>query len=457
MLQPISSTIASHGRWLVGPGTVSQAAAPVRLGRGNPAPTAGFPPWLRRWRPPGKNSLHQIVGVLAVILLLLVLQDAFEVMLLPRRVERRRRLMGVYFRLAWQAWSRLANKLSGDRRRESMLSHFGPLSMIGLFALWAVVLIIGFGTLEWSLQPQVRAVGGLAPWIEQVYMSGVTFFTLGYGDVVPHTDLARLVAVIEAGMGIGFIAIVIGYLPVLYQLFSRREAHLIQLDARAGSPPTAVAMLCRHAEAGGLAKLDELLREWEVWSAELLESHLSYPMLAYYRSQHDNQSWLAALIAIMDCCALILIGVKDLQPLQARMTFGMARQVVVEMARSLQSAPSRYDGGDRLSPEAFDLMLAHFAEARLEWDGGPDAQSILQALRSTYEPLMDGLARHLLLTLPGWLPDEHATDHSAQGHRGLLARRLIEELVNRDSVGSEGNFTDATNTWRKLRRQLRRK
>ena len=124
-----------------------------------------------------------------------------------------------------------------------------------------------------------------------------------------------MLAVVEAGTGIGFIAIVIGYLPVLYQLFSRREAHVIQLDARAGSPPTATTMLSRHAESGGLDKLEDLLREWEIWCSDLLESHLSYPMLVYYRSQHDNQSWLAALTAVMDSCALILVGVEELQPL----------------------------------------------------------------------------------------------------------------------------------------------
>jgi hypothetical protein len=99
--------------------------------------------------------------------------------------------------------------------------------------------------------------------------------------------------------------VVIGYLPMLYQLFSRREAHVIQLDARTGSPATATTMLTRHAEGGGLNKLEDLLREWEIWCSDLLESHLSYPMLVYYRSQHDNQSWLAALVAVMDSCALI--------------------------------------------------------------------------------------------------------------------------------------------------------
>ncbi len=383
-----------------------------------------------------------------------MLQDAFEVMLLPRRVERRLRITTIYYRVAWATWTGLARRLPSGPR-EGMLSHFGALSMLGLFALWAVALITGFGTLEWALQGPPLAARANSPVFEQFYMSGVTFFTLGYGDVVPHTGPARLVAVIEAGTGIGFIAVVIGYLPVLYQLFSRREAHVIQLDGRAGSPPTAVAMLCRHAGLGGLGNLDDLLREWEVWGAELLESHLSYPMLSYYRSQHANQSWLAATAAVMDCCALILVGVKELPPLQARMTFTMARQVVVEMARSFQIEPSRFDGGDRLPTEAYARMEAAFAEAGLAWEGGADAQSTLLALRATYEPLIDGLARHLLLNLAGWVPDKDAADHSERGHRGLLARRLVEQLADR-SLPAEASAAESHATpWRKLRRRLR--
>ena len=190
-------------------------------------------------------------------------------------------------------------------------------------------------------------------------MSGVTFFTLGYGDVVPHTRAARLVAVIEAGTGIGFIAVVIGYLPVLYQLFSRREAHVIQLDARAGSPPTAGTMLARHAEGGGLGKLDELLREWEVWGgraageppllsdAGVLPLAARQPVLAGGADRHHGH-----LRADPGRHA------TRSPPLQARMTFAMARQVVVEMARSLAVTPSRFDGGDRLPPAEFERLGA---------------------------------------------------------------------------------------------------
>ena len=367
-----------------------------------------------------------IAIILAVALLTIVLQDAFEVMLLPRRVHRRVRLTRFYFLAAWTAWRGIARHLKSGARRERFLSVFGALSMVVLFTVWASSLIVGFGLLQWTLQAT-----GKSPLTEQFYLSGVTFFTLGYGDIVPHTGAARALSVIEAGCGIGIIAVVIGYLPVLYQLFSRREAHVIQLDARAGSPPTATTMLSRHAEASGLDKLDDLLREWEIWGSELLESHLSYPMLVYYRSQHDNQSWLAAISAIMDCCALILAGVEDMQPLQARMTFAMARQVIVEMARSFRISPSRYDGGDRLLHTDYLRMEAIFAEAGLHWNGGSETEETLAALRATYEPLLDGLASALLLPLPTWIAMEDAADHWQRGHRGLIAGRLIEQLSDR--------------------------
>ncbi len=164
--------------------------------------------------------LRLLAVVVALALLVVLLQDAFEVMLLPRRVQRRLRLMRIFFRGAWSLWTELARRLPAGRRRENFLSHFGALSMLLLFGIWAVGLIAGFGLLEWSLQSRASDVSPLA---EQLYMSGVTFFTLGYGDVVPHTGLGRLVSVLEAGTGIGFIAVVIGYLPVLYHTKSRKR------------------------------------------------------------------------------------------------------------------------------------------------------------------------------------------------------------------------------------------
>ena len=373
------------------------------------------------------SPLPLLAVIVGVILIGAMLQDAFEVMLLPRRVQRQVRIVGIWFRLAWHLYGSVGRKMDDGPRREAFLGPFGPLSMLLLFSIWAGGLIVGYGLLYWALEPAPL----LSPLSEQVYMSGVTFFTLGYGDVVPHTGPARTLSVLQAGNGIGFIAVVIGYLPVLYQLFSRREAHVIQLDGRAGSPPAAGTLLIRHAEAGGLSQLDLVLRDWEVWASELLESHLSYPMLAYYRSQHDNESWLAALGCVMDTCALVLVGVQDVRPLQARMTFTMARQVLVEMSRSFRVQPSRFTGGDRLAAEAYALLERQIIEAGVTWEPGPSGRETLAALRATYEPLLDGLANYLLLRMPGWLPADDTTDNWQQGPRGLIAGRLINELAGR--------------------------
>jgi len=364
-----------------------------------------------------------------VLLVAFVLQDAFEVMLLPRRVVRRWRLTRVYVQATWATWKALAMVNPKGPRRERFLSVYGPLSMMLLFSLWAGCLIVGFGLIQWVAE-QTTGHPPSSDIAEQIYLSGVTFFTLGYGDIVPHTPAAKVLAVTEAGSGFGLIAIVIGYLPVLYQLFSRREAHVIQLDARAGSPPTATTMLCHHAESSGLEKLDELLRAWEIWGSELLESHLSYPTLAFYRSQHDDQSWLGAVAAMMDTCALILIGVQDIKPVQARMTFAMLRQVVVELARSLRLAPARMADAPRLGPEDFGKMIERFEAAGLVWNGGPGASETLAAVRATYEPLLASLGDYLLIPVPAWIGAEETADHWERGPRGVIARRLIVGLAD---------------------------
>jgi voltage-gated potassium channel Kch len=363
--------------------------------------------------------------VLAFTLIALTLQDAFEVVLLPRRVSRRFRFTSGFFRAGWRLWRALAKAAPFGAAREGFLSIFGPLAMLLLFVAWAGALILGFGVLQWS---SAHGAGRAVSLPRELYLSGVTFFTLGYGDVTPLTRLGKLTSVIEAGVGFGLIAVVIGYLPVLYQLFSRREAHVLQLDARAGSPPTASVLLRRHVEGGVLRGLDQVLRAWEVWGAELLESHLSYPMLAYYRSQHDDQSWLAALAAVLDASTLVLVGVEGAAPLQARMTFAILRQVVIEMARSLKIAAAR--SAAPLDPDAYGAMLAMFAAAEVPWKTGTEVEETLAAIRATYAPLLLGLADYLLIPLPALTPLEDTADHWDQGPRGLIARRLLEGLAD---------------------------
>jgi hypothetical protein len=365
------------------------------------------------------------VTVAGFIIIVGILSETFEVMLLPRRVPRRVRPVRVFFRLTWWAWSSLGASIpQGPRqgpRRQSYLAVYGPFSMVMLMITWALGLILGFGLLRWGVDSGLDSRPNLT---SQLYASGLTFFTVGLGDVSPLTPLAKLISVAEAGIGFGFIAVVIGYLPVLYQLYARREIHVMQLDARAGSPPCALTLLCRHAEGYARNELANLLRSWEAWCSELLVSHLSYPMLSYYRSQRDNQSWLAGLAAVMDSCALIMVGIKDVRPFEARMTFAMARLTVLEMSRVFETRPAT--GLDRLSRMDFEALAARLGEAGLAWDNPQDAERRLASLRATYEPLLEVLSNYLLLPLPGWLPDRTLQDDWQQRVEGTGAAWLIE-------------------------------
>jgi Ion channel len=341
-----------------------------------------------------------VAGVAGVVLLAVVLWDAFETIILPRRVSGRIRLTSLFYRSTWKPWRGTARLLSG-RRRDAFLSFYGPLSLILLLALWAAGIVFAFGLLQWAAGSALTMTGGAPSFGADVYMSGTTFFTLGLGDVVPRTTLAKVLTTVEAGMGFAFLAVVIGYFPVIYQAFSRREVAISLLDARAGSPPSAAELLWRHRGDPGAAALADLLREWERWSADVLESHLSYPPLAYFRSQHYNESWVAALTTILDTSAIVIVGLEGWCVRQAELTFAMARHAVVDLAQVFSTPPGASE--DRLSPADLARLRDRLASGGLRLKARPDFDVRLAELRRMYEPYVVALARHLALPLPPWM------------------------------------------------------
>ena len=340
-------------------------------------------------------------------LIALVLWDAFETIVFPRRVTRRVRLARLFYLVTWRVWKKAVHLISAKRLNESLLSIYGPLSLIVLLGFWAFMLILGFGLVYWGGAGIPEDPNSLAG---KLYYSGTTFFTLGLGDVQPLTPFARFLTVAEAGTGLGFLAIVIGYLPVLNQSFSRREVSISLLDARAGSPPTAGEMLSRHNDRYGMESIRQLLHEWELWSAELLESHLSYPVLAYFRSQHDNQSWLAALTSILDASAFVMVGVDGACVRQAQLTFAMARHAIVDLCLIFGIAP-RLREHDRLTPAELTTLRFKLSEAGLRPVIGDEADRKLAELRDMYEPFLFGLSAHFQLALPPWVVESAGVDN----------------------------------------------
>ena len=295
-----------------------------------------------------------------------------------------------------------------------MYSFYGPLSLLLLFMVWAGMLAMAYGLIYFGMHMPFTDPGHPATHLARLrtclYVSGSTLFTLGLGDVVPATQPARLMLVVEAATGLGFVALVIGYLPVLYSAFSMREISVALLDARAGSPPTAGELLYRHNFNGGHHALTELLAEWERWCATMLETHISYPILCYYRSQHDNQSWLAALTAVLDTCALLITTVEGPSTRQAQLTFAIGRHTLVDLGHVFHQEKNeqrlRSEPPKRLPDEEFARLCDLLAEAGFSLCGDMGARERLRAIRELYEPHACAMAEYLRLETPAWAPPQ---------------------------------------------------
>ncbi|MGA9800443.1 MAG: potassium channel family protein [Terriglobales bacterium] len=377
--------------------------------------------------------MHVFCAIAGILSILGILLDAFETVVLPRRVQRSFRLTSWFYRRTWIPYRKLAARISSRARRENFLGYFGPLSLIFLLILWAAGLIFGFALLQYGLGEHVRLSGEPLTFGILVYHSGETFFTLGYGDIVPSSGLARFLSVVEAGLGFGFLGVVIGYLPTIYSSFSRREIEISLLDARAGSPPSAAELLSRFGNCPQQTVLDQIFKDWERWAAEVLESHLSYPALSFFRSQHNNQSWLGALITILDASALVIAGVDGLRNEQAKITFAMARHAMVDLA---QVVNARYDPSapDRLPPPELDRLRQKLGERGIKLREGAAFQEKLDSLRSQYEPYAAAIAVNLSITLPPWIHPERQKDNWQAGpwDRAIQARSLAGRVQSLD-------------------------
>ncbi len=370
--------------------------------------------------------MHWWASIAGVVVIFFVLMDAFETVVLPRRIKRTFfRISLRFYQRSWGLWTRVARHIKSANRREGFLAYYAPLSLFPLLGFWALGLIFGFACVQYGLGEHVSLGNETITFGKLVYLSGETFFTLGYGDITPNNGAARALAVMEAGMGFAFLGVVIGYLPVIYNSFAVRETEISLLDARAGSPPSAAEFLGRLGCCPDQRVLDEIFRDWERWCAELLSSHISYPVLLFFRSQHGNQSWLSAVTVMLDVTSLVMTGVENIHPDQAKLTFAMARHAVVDLSQVVNTEYSP-DDSDRLTAEDRGRLKTELAWRGVTLNDKGDAPRRLAELREVYEPYLHALSRGLLMTLPPWIHNNRIKDNWQGGpwDRAIQARAL---------------------------------
>jgi hypothetical protein len=350
-----------------------------------------------------------LVGVLGGALVVLMLFEIFIAFLLPRRVKRDPRIVRSVFVFGWRPWRAMARRLP-DRAADTMLGVYGPLGLLLNLVLWVLGLMIGYACLEWAVSAHLHGahVTGFG---NDFFFSAASLVSSGTGALSANSTGVRLLQVVDAASGLAVLTIVIGYLPALFQAFSQREATVSQLDARAGSPPAAARLVERSTQRGGWPALSDYLSEWETWVAELMETHLAYPVLAFFRSQHVNQSWLAALCTVLDSCALAIaaapVGTVD----PARFTFAIARHAVADLSYTFHVQPVP-PPVDRLGAEDLTQLLAGLREAGIELGAQPaEIEERLLRMRGLYEPYAHALAQALALPLPPWMAPESPSDN----------------------------------------------
>ena len=362
--------------------------------------------------------MRVLTGIAGAILIALMLSEFFVTFMLPRRVRRDPRIARGLIRLFWRPWRKVAHRLSTSSE-DTFLGLFGPLSLLSQLLIWTVGLILGFALVEYA-----AVGGGFGHGL--LFSSGLFLSAEG----VSGSTAVHVIALFEAAIAIGVLFIVIGYLPAVYGSFSRREVAVSQLATRAGSPPAAGAILCRAARRERWRELERDLQSWEEWAAELMETHLSYPILGYYRSQHVNQNWLAALTAMVDVAAFVTAVEADGESEAAEITFAIGRHALADL--SLQYRVT-YGRAERLSDADFDRLYSAVEDAVSRPVGREEARKRLTELREAYEPKAQGLADWLALDLPPWLRQEDKEElMRLPGVRvGSYGRDLVGEPARR--------------------------
>ncbi len=348
-----------------------------------------------------------------------VLWDGFATIVLPRTVAPMRRLSGRFTRWSWRFWAVLARRIGDSGLRLTFLSVYGPLSVMVLLGLWALLMIVGFALMYQGLGPRLQSPQGLGGFGTLLYMSGSTFLTLGLGDVTTLDSVGRTLILIEAGSGYIFLALIITYMPLLDQAYGVREVGNVLIHSRVGRPPSAIRFLHRYASSASSEILRGNLREAERWMADILQSHLSHPVLSFYRAQHQGQFWLVALATLLDSCSLLIVGAEGLLNAQARLTYRMGLRLLADLANAL-SIPIDPHRRGRLNEADLPALIAASEASGLGLLLDGVATEELLRLVHRYDVYLLALADWLVVPLPAWIPP-------AEGSQDTLAFEVSGE------------------------------
>lgn len=350
--------------------------------------------------------------MVGLVIIAVVFYDLFQSVVLPRPAVRKVQLARGVVRPMWYVWRWVSQRTSAVDKSEGRLAAFAPIALLTLFALWAAALVLGYGLLLDGLADEIRP----APQdlITSIYISASTLVPLAYGDFVPEGPGARIVIVAESATGVGLAALAITLLFSLYESFREREQHVISLDAMAGAPPSGVQILETAAELGMRADLKATFDEWREWSAMVLESHLAYPLLVYFRSSHDNEAWVNSFGAVMDAAVLVMSTVDDGAEGPARLMFTVGNHLVEDFNWVFRLKSPDYPIVER---SEYDVAVERLIKAGYHVRDTDAGWAKFAKLRSKYAMTLNQMANLLALPPAQWIGDRSYLPHRERPSR----------------------------------------
>jgi hypothetical protein len=357
------------------------------------------------------RALAIIEFALGALIVLLALFDVFQTVVLPRPTPATFRPSSLLVRALYVLCRRAA--LRWSKQREQLLGMFAPLVVVVLLIYWAVGLTLGFSVVLHALRAQIHPTPNFGA---ALYFAAMSLFSFGFGDLIPTGGLARFVVIIEAATGLALFAVIITYLFGLFGEFERREVLVVTLSNRAGAPPSGVGLLEMYARNDMVNGLAGLFADWEIWSANVLESHLSYPILAFFRSTHDNQSWISALGAVLDAATLVLTTIQGVPRGPARLMVHGGLHLVEDLGQYY-----RFDGPREpfVEQEEFVEACAQLQSAGFELRDTDEAWKDFSQSRGQYASVLNAMARQWITPPAQWIGDRSALVR----HSGRVVRR----------------------------------
>lgn len=343
---------------------------------------------------------NAVAAIFGVVLIALTLSDVFQSVIVPRAVGRRFRPSGYQWRGMWKLWPALAWRLhpKDEARRENILATFAPLALVVMLSLWVVLLVLGYGCIFWVLREQLAPVP--RTFWEAAYFAGSSFFTIGFGDYTGKSGLTRLISLMAGASGLGVVSVTTAYLFALFGAFQVRQAFVVTLGARAGAPSSGVGLLAISKYAAIEADLDAVMRDGQAWTASVMESHLAYPTLAYFRSSHDYESWVGTLGTLLDAAVLILTTIEGGTG-QAQIMYNIGRHATHDLAKTFRPATQADTAG--ITREEFAIACDQLRRAGYALRDENEAWEKFSALRAAYASELASLARFFSIPATPWM------------------------------------------------------